>query len=476
MTERVPGILDTESGRQFVEGLRGHVLRPGDAGYEEARRVRNGLIDRRPALIVQCQGTADVVAAVNFAREHDLLLSIRGGAHNVAGNAVNDGGIVIDLSRMRGVYVDPACRTVRVQGGATWGDVDRETQLWGLATPGGQVSTTGVAGLTLHGGLGSLHRKYGLTLDSVLSVEIVTADGQVRTASATDNQDLFWAVRGAGSNFGVVTWFEFSLHPVGPDIIQAVPVFSLDDAANVLRKYREFCASAPDELGTQAMFWSVPASEEFPRDIHGMPILLLQVVYSGDPIEGKSFLEPIYEWAPPIMDLGGRAPYSVTQSAFDSFFPAGGYYYWKSLLVGEVSDALLDAIVEAAADRPSPEAIINFWQLGGAISRVAPDATSYPHRDAQFLLSFDTSWFNAAETEHCIGWTRKTWSAMQEKFGMGGAYLNFAGFGEDREALVRASYGLNYRRLMEAKAHYDPRNLFRMNNNIGRADATGSRS
>ncbi|MGH2652409.1 MAG: FAD-binding oxidoreductase, partial [Actinomycetota bacterium] len=248
----------------FAAGIRGRVLQPGHPEYHEARLVRNGLIDRRPALIVQCHGTADVVDSVNFARDHGLLLSVRGGAHNVAGNALNDGGMVIDLSSMRSVSVDPEARTARVQGGATWGDVDRETQLWGLAVPGGQVSTTGVGGLSLHGGMGVLHRTYGLTIDSLVAVEIVTADGHVRTASASENPDLFWAVRGAGSNFGVVTWFEFALHSVGPEIYQVVPLFSLDDAPVVLRKYRSFGASAPDAINPQAIFWSVPPVEDFP--------------------------------------------------------------------------------------------------------------------------------------------------------------------------------------------------------------------
>lgn len=466
MSTEAAASIDAERIQQFAAGVRGVVLQPGDAAYDDARAVRNGLIDRRPALIVQCHGTADVVDAVGFARDHGLLVSIRGGAHNVAGNAVNDGGIVIDLSEMRSVHVDPEHRVARVQGGATWGDVDRETQLWGLAAPGGQVSTTGVAGLTLHGGLGSLHRKYGLALDNLRSVEIVTADGQVRTASESVNPELFWAVRGAGSNFGVVTSFEFALHPVGPEIYQAAPIFSLDDAPAVLRKYRDFCATAPDEFGPQAMFWSVPAVDDFPAELHGMPIVVALVVYSGDPDEGERLLAPVLDWATPILDLSGRAPWALAQSSFDAFFPFGGYYYWKSLLVGEPSDDLLDAVVEAAADRPSPDAIVNFWQLGGEIERVAPDATAFAQRDAKYLLSLDTSWFDPDATERCIDWTRRTWAAMQERFATDRPYLNFVGFGEEKEALVRASYGANYDRLVAAKTTYDPGNLFRMNNNI----------
>jgi FAD/FMN-containing dehydrogenase len=466
MVTEIGSRIDSTTLDAFAGMIRGGVLTPEDPGYEEARTVRNGLIDRRPGLIVKCHGTADVVDAVHFAREHDLLVSIRGGGHNVAGNAVNDGGIVIDLSGMRAVHVDPERKTARVQGGAVWGDVDRETQLWGLAAPGGQVSTTGVGGLTLHGGMGVLHRTYGLTIDNLLSVEIVTADGQVRTASSSENPDLFWAVRGAGSNFGVVTSFEFKAHPVGPEVFQVVPIFSLEDAPAVLRKYRDFGATAPDAVNPQAIVWSVPAIPDFPEELHGTPIIVVQAFYAGDPDEGERLLQPVLDWATPIVDLSGRVDYALAQSSFDPFFPIGGFYYWKSMLLNDASDAALDAIAELAWDRPSPDALMNFWQLGGAISRVAPDATAYSRRDASYLLSLDTTWFDPDLTERCIDWTRKSWSMMQERFGQGSAYLNFAGFGEEKEALVRASYGQNYDRLVEIKTKYDPGNLFRMNNNI----------
>ena len=449
----------------LAAGVRGSVVRPGDTRYDEARQIRNGLIDRRPAVIVQCHGIADVVAAVTYAREHRLLLSIRGGGHNVAGNAVNDGGLVIDLSAMRSVHVDPERKIARVQGGATWADVDRETQIFGLATTGGQVSSTGVGGFTLHGGMGVLHRTFGLAIDNLRAVEIVTADGQVRTANETENPDLFWAVRGAGSNFGVVTWFEFALHPLGPEIYMVVPIFALEDAPTVLRKYRALAASAPDEVNPQGIFWSIPAIDDFPAEVHGKPILAFQAVYAGDPDEGERLLAPILDWATPLMDLGGRAPYADAQCAFDPFFPIGWLYYWKSLMLEELSDAAIDAIVQAAADRPSPEGMINVWQQGGAIRRVAPDAMAYNRRDAEYLISLDTTWTDPADSERCIAWTRKTWSEMQ-KHGQGGVYLNFAGLGEEKEQLVRAGYGSNYDRLVELKTKYDPENLFRMNNNI----------
>ncbi len=451
---------------QLALAFRGTLIRPENAGYDDARKVRNGLIDRCPAVIARCHGTADVVAAVNFAREQGMLLSIRGGGHNVAGNAVNDGGIVIDLSEMRAVIVDPVQRRVRAQGGATWGDFDRETQLFGLATTGGAVSSTGIAGLTLHGGLGYLHRKFGLALDNLRSVEIVTADGQVRTASETENSELFWAIRGAGSNFGVVTSFEFEIYPIPGELYSAVPIFAMDDAPTILRKYRDFAESAPDDFAPAAIFWSVPAIPDFPEELHGTQILVIQIVYTGDPAEGEEILKPIFDWGTPLLDLSGPAPYVVMQNGFDPFFPAGWFYYWKSLLLKSATDEVIDTLCEVASTRPSPQSLLNFWQLGGAIGRVPMDATAYVRRDAGHMLSLDTTWTDPADTDRCIAWARQTWSTLQEKFGLGGAYLNFAGFGEEKESLVRASYGQNYERLAQIKRKYDPENLFRMNNNI----------
>ncbi|HWQ01960.1 MAG TPA: FAD-binding oxidoreductase, partial [Gaiellaceae bacterium] len=297
--------IDPEALQGFVAGVRGPVLQPGDDGYDDARAIWNGLIDRRPALIVRCTGAADVVDAVNFAREHGLSLSIRGGGHNVAGNAVNDDGLVIDLSQMRGVHVDPATKTVRAQGGATLGDVDRETQLFGLAVPFGVVSRTGVAGLTLHGGIGHLRRKYGLSIDNLRSVDIVTADGQLRHASATENPDLFWAVRGAGSNFGVVTAFEFDAHPVGPMVTVGAVFYPLDEAAKLLPAWRDYMASAPDELSSLAILVSVPPAEPFPPHLHGTPVMIVVGVYSGSLEDGEPVVQPLRELGEPLLDLSG---------------------------------------------------------------------------------------------------------------------------------------------------------------------------
>jgi FAD/FMN-containing dehydrogenase len=446
--------------------IRGRILTAGNMEYEDARTVRNGLIDRRPGMIVRCHGTADVVDAVNFARTRDLLVSVRGGGHNVAGSAVNDGGIVIDLSEMRGVSVDPVKQTVRAQGGATWGDVDRETQLFGLATPGGVISSTGVGGLSLHGGWGWLRRKYGYCVDNLVSAEIVTAEGQVRTASATENPDLFWAIRGAGSNFGVVTSFEFQLHPVGPLVTLAAPAYALEDASRVLPLWRDFMEHAPDEVSSSALFWSVPPDEHFPAELHGKPFVATAAVHCGDPEEGDRLLAPLRELAEPLIDLSGQMPYTALQAGFDAFFPKGWLYYWKSLYLNELSAESMEEIIQLVGTKPTPNALIALWHLkGGAASRVAPDATAFGRRDRPYLLSFDTTWTDQADTDRCIAWTRNAWSDMQ-RFGPGGIYLNFAGFGEEKEALVRAGYGDNYDRLVELKTQYDPGNLFRMNQNI----------
>jgi FAD/FMN-containing dehydrogenase len=445
--------------------LHGDLVAPTDPGYDEARTVRNGLIDRHPALIARVSGTADVVACVTFAREQGLLLSIRGGGHNVAGNAVNDGGLVTDLSTMRGVFVDPVARTVRAQGGATWGDVDRETQLYGLAVPGGVISSTGVAGLTLHGGVGWLRRKYGLSLDNLRSVEIVTADSQVQTASATENPDLFWAVRGAGSNFGVITAFEFQAHPVGPMVALAAPAYALEDAARVIPAWRDFMASAPDEMSSEAVFWSVPAIEMFPEELHGRSIVILATVYSGQAEDGLRAMQPLRELAEPLLDLSGIEPYTALQTGFDWAFPKGWLYYWKSLYLNALDDAAIVQLIDLAGERPSPQAMIALWHHGGAMNRVGADETAFGSRAAPFLVSFDTTWTDPIDTDRAIAWTRAAWSTMH-RYSDGGLYLNFPGFGEEKEALVRAGYGANYERLATLKAHYDPGNLFQMNLNI----------
>jgi FAD/FMN-containing dehydrogenase len=446
----------------FAAALRGALLRPGDVGYDDARALQNGMIDRMPALIVRASGAADVMAAVNFAREHELVLSVKGGGHNVAGLAVNDGGLVIDLSEMRGVYVDPAARIAHVQGGATWADLDRETQVFGLATPGGVVSTTGVAGLTLHGGMGHLRGKHGLSIDNLRAVQIVTADGQLLTASATEHPDLFWAVRGAGSNFGVITSFEFELHPVGPTVYLCAPIYALEDAPGILRKWRDYIAAAPDELTPLAVFWSVQPG--FPEELVGRPIVILAAVYSGPIEEGERVAAPLRMLGVPLLDLSGPMPFAAIQSAFDPFFPKGSHYYWKSTYLPALTDDVLDALCELAASRPSSRTTMDIWPQQGAVARVGADATAFGER-RPFLVAFESSWSDPAEDEVNVAWARVAHASMQ-RFNAAGVYLNFPGFGEEREELVRAAYGVNYARLQEIKRRYDPANLFRMNQNI----------
>jgi FAD/FMN-containing dehydrogenase len=457
--------VDQEALEAFVAGVRGEALRPGDDAYDEARAIWNGLIDRRPALIVRCTGAADVVDAVNFAREHNLLLSVKGGGHNVAGNAVNDGGLVIDLSGMNGVHVDPSAGIVRAEGGATWGDCDRESQLFGLAVPGGVVSTTGIAGLTLHGGLGHMRRKYGLSIDSLLSVDIVTADGQLRRASPTEDEELFWAVRGAGSNFGVVTSFEFQAHPLGPMVAVGAVFYPLEHGREILAVWRDHMAGAPEELSSVAICVGVPPAEPFPPELHGTPVVIVVGVYSGSVEDGEPVVQPLREFGEPLIDLSGPWPWLGLQSGFDALFPKGGLYYWKSRALAELTEAAIDDIVDFADRRPTPLTDIVVWHHGGAMSRIDDSETAYAGRDASFLATAEVSWADPAQTDECIAFGREVWAAL-DRHSTGGVYLNFPGLGEEKEALVRAGYGPNYDRLAELKAKYDPGNLFRMNLNI----------
>jgi FAD/FMN-containing dehydrogenase len=457
--------VDAEALQAFAMQMRGRVLTPEQADYEEARMIWNGLIDRRPAIIAQCSGTADVVDAVNFAREHDLLVSIKSGGHNVAGNAVNDDGLVIDLSQMRGVHVDPSTATVRVQGGATLGDVDRETQLFGLAVPAGVVSTTGVAGLTLHGGAGHLRRKHGLTIDNLLSVEIVTADGELRRASATENEDLFWAVRGAGSNFGVVTSFEFRAHPIGPMVMVGAVFYPLEDAPRLLPAWRDYVSSAPDELSSIALCWSVPPHEPFPPEHHGAPVVVVAAAYAGSVEEGEPVVQPLRELGDPLVDVSGPWPWLGLQSGFDALYPKGGFYYWKSRTLAELSGAAIDDILDFAGRRPAPLTDLTIWHNGGAVSEVGETETAYGGREANFLVAVGASWDDPSSTDKAIAWARQCWDAMG-RHSTGGLYLNFPGLGEEKEELVKAGYGANYERLREIKTKYDPTNFFRMNLNV----------
>jgi FAD/FMN-containing dehydrogenase len=449
-----------------IPGFRGRLIGADHADYDAARAVWNGAIDRRPRLIARCVGTADVVAAVRFAREHELEIAIRGGGHNVAGTAVCDDGLVIDLSAMRAVRVDPANRTAWVQGGALWGDVDRETQAHGLATTGGIVSHTGVAGLTLGGGVGWLMRKHGLTIDNLLAVDVVTADGQRLRASADEHPDLFWALRGGGGNFGVVTSFEFRLHSVGPTVLAGPILWDASDAGEVLRFYRDFVRDAPDELGTVVRFGTAPPLPVIPENLHWRPVMIVGACYAGPIEDGERRLSPLRTCRAPLLDLVGPAPYVGFQSALDSTVVHGWNYYWKSTHLPDLSDDLIDVIVEHAFQCSSPRSYVAMFHLKGAVSRLAEGATAFGNRQASHSMTLDAVWRPCESFgERDTAWTRRFFAALG-RF-REGVYVNFLGVDEDPDR-VREAYGDSvYHRLVDVKTTYDPDNVFHHNQNIG---------
>jgi FAD/FMN-containing dehydrogenase len=446
-----------------VEELRasllGTVLTPDDDGYDDARRVWNGVIDRRPALIVRCRGVADVVEAVRLARQHPLPVSIRGGGHQVAGSAVCDDGIVIDLSPMTGVHVDPVARTARVQAGARWHDVDRVTQLFGLATTGGEASITGVAGLTLGGGMGLLHRAFGLACDNLRSIEVVTADGVVRTASRHEHPDLFWAARGAGRGLGVVTSFEFDLHPLGPDVAVAQVAYDIADAPTVLRAWRDLSAAAPNTVTSKAVTWVVPNHPQLPAELHDRNVVLVVALHAGDPDEGSDVVAPFRALAAPLLDMSGTYPYAFVQSAFDFVLPDGDRYYWKSHFLDALSDDAIDAVMASEHARANPSSFVVLRALGGAIDDVGPDESAFAHRAARFNVSVDGMWTDPADDDRVIDWVRRTWRAL-EPFANGGVYLNFAGFADDDDTTPAATLGADWARIERVRTDYDPDGLF----------------
>ena len=459
-------VLTEATIKEFRASLRGPLLTPSDPGYDEARVLWNGMHDKRPALIARCSGVADVIAAVNFARARELLTAVRGGGHHMAGNGSCDGGIMIDLSLMKSVHVDPRARTARVQGGATLGDLDRETQVFGLAAPAGNVSTTGIGGLTLGGGLNNLRRKYGLAIDNLQSAELVTADGQVLTASQDENSELFWGIRGGGGNFGVVTSFEFRLHPVGPMVTLCAPWYPVEDAKGILAKWRDFMSTAPEEFSSIALFWTVPAAPGIPEEFQGKRALVLAGVHCGSLEEGQRLIQPLRELGTPMIDQSGPAPWTVVQSAFDPFFPKGQrQYYFKSRYLKNLGDDAIDALLPRAIHPPVAPILVALWHYGGAMQRVGNTETAFMGREAPFLLSVDCIWDDPAKNDEVIAYARAYLAAM-EPFAHGGLYVNFSGFGEEGDKLVRDTYGANYQRLVALKNKYDPGNLFRLNQNI----------
>ena len=448
--------------------IEGAVLAPGSEGYDEARAVWNAMIDRRPALIAQCFSSRDVAATLAFAKRRDYPVSIRGGGHNVAGHAVCDDGIMVDLRRMREVSVDAENRTARVAGGATWGDVDAASQAHGLATPGGLISDTGVAGLTLSGGIGWLRSRHGLCIDNILSVEIVTADGEIRRASESENADLFWAVRGGGGNFGVITEFEFQLYPLGPEVMFCAPIYALECGAEPIRFWRDFLADRSDRIGSLVEFSTVAESEDFPPESWGKQVYTIAAVYAGDAEEGEKVMQPLRELAPLVTDFSGRLPYCDLQKLFDELMPAGQFRcYWKSHYLKELSDAVIDDILDGVTSVPSPNSLSSIWNFAGATAQVPADATAFGDRSMPWMYSIDSVWEGAENDVANIGWTRDFWERMQRYSHDGRMYLNFPGQGEEGDKLLRDTFGAeNYRRLREIKAKYDPDNRFRFNQNI----------
>jgi FAD/FMN-containing dehydrogenase len=449
----------TLAARPLEGAMRGAVIFPGDADYDAARRVWNGMIDRRPALVARCTGVQDVVAAVRHARENALPITVRGGGHNVAGSAVCDGGIVIDLGRMKGIHVDPVRRTARVQGGVTWGELDRETQVFGLATPGGLISSTGVAGLTLGGGFGWLSRAYGLASDNLLSVDLVDAEGCIMTASASEHPDLFWAVRGGGGNFGVVTSFEFALHPVGPLVFGGVAFHRAGDAQALLEHYREVTAGISDAVTSALIFLTGPPAPFLPPELHGAPLVAVAALYAGDAKKGPAALRRLRDVEPPAVDLFGELPYTALQSMFDETAPAGLQNYWRSHAFERFDDAALTTLASRATMIPPPLSHIDLHHLGGAVSRMPDDATAYPLRAAEYVLNVVGTWPDPSESQRMIAWVRDVWEALRPSAG-GASYVNFlADAGRDA---VEAAYGtLTYARLAALKRRYDPDDVFR---------------
>jgi FAD/FMN-containing dehydrogenase len=443
--------------------IRGSLIRAEDETYDEARRLWNGMFDKRPALIVQCAEVADVIEAVRFARDRNLLVAVRGGAHNVAGLASYDGGFAIDLSQMRAVHVDPQARTVRVEGGAQLGDLDRETQKFGLVVPTGVVSETGIAGLTLNGGVGWLRRKWGMTCDNLVSAELVTAEGQLVKASKTENPDLFWALRGGGGNFGIVTTFNFELHPLGPEVMFCFVMYP--DSKDILQKFCQYAQSEPEEVGMLSFTGTVPADENFPEEWWHKPFFVVAACYAGSAEDGEKVLQPLREWGTPIVDFSDRLPFTQVQKFLDAEYPKGRNYYWKSVYLKAFNDDTIDMLLALNRQAPSHYSTIDIWTMGGAMSRVGSAESPLSPREAPFMIGIEANWDDPQDSDRNIAWVRNCVDGLAP-FAAPGIYLNFPGFLEEADKLVRDAYGDNLQRLKQVKQKYDPDNFFRLNQNI----------
>jgi len=459
--------LDASSLESFGASLDGSLIGKDDPGYEETRAVWNAMVEKKPALIARCAGAADVKRSLEFARQHGLLFSVRGAGHNIAGSALCDGGLTIDLSQMRDVDIDldaGESGTARVQPGATLADVDAATLPHGRAIPVGINSTTGIAGLTLGGGFGWLSRKYGLTIDSLLGADVVTADGRELRASATENPDLFWGLKGGGGNFGIVTSFDFKLNPAGPELLCGLIVHPHSAARDILHYYREYTSTASDDMTVWAVLRSAPPLPFLPEDVHGTDVIVLAFVYAGDPADGEREIQPVVEFGNPHGIHMGPMPFAAFQQAFDPLLTPGARNYWKSHNFAGLQDGLIDTLVESATTLPSPQSEIFVAQVGGAAARFPADSAAYPHRDAAYVMNVHTRWEGAENDERCVTWARGFFDATSV-FATGGVYLNFVSEAEDA-ARVSAAYGANYEKLRQLKAKYDPANMFRTNLNV----------
>lgn len=455
--------LSDEDFAQLSQPIRGRLIEPGVPDYEEASKIYNAMIERRPGAIVQCEDVADVVATVNFARDNGLLLAVRGGGHNGPGLGTCEGGIVCDLSQMNGVHVEPKERTVLVEGGAQWGDVDHATHAFGMATVSGIISTTGVGGLTLGGGHGYLTRKYGLTIDNLLECEVVLADGSIVTANEQENQDLFWALRGGGGNFGVVTSFKFQLHPV--DTVHAGPVlYAMDDAEQALKAYREFLPNAPEDVYAFFTFMTVPPVEPFPAELHDQLVCGCVCCYLGAEYDiDAELLDPLRSFAEPIFEQVGEMPYPMLQGFHDEFYPAGLQWYWKGDFIERIPDEAVELHVEHASKLPTPLSTMHLYPVDGAAHRAGKNEMAFNHREANWSQVIVAVSDNPADNDQMTDWARNYYEAIHPH-SAGGAYINF--MMEEGDERIRATYGDNYERLVQLKEKYDPHNLFRVNQNI----------
>jgi FAD/FMN-containing dehydrogenase len=457
--QRADAVVDEAAYERLRSGFRGELVRAGDRGYDESRTVWNAVIDTRPALVARCAGVDDVVAAVTFARESGLRVSVRGGGHGVAGTAVVEGGVVVDLSRMRVVEVDPEARTARAEGGCTLGDVDAATQAHGLAAPLGVVSETGIAGLTLGGGIGWLRRKHGLSGDNLVSVELVTAGGSVLTASADENEDLFWAICGGGGGVGVVTSFVYRIHPVGPEVMVAFVLYPAERASEVMRFVDEFTNAGGDDVSPLSFLGRVPSADPFPAEAHGRPYVAILAVHPSPLEGGAAALSPLRELGDALADLSGAMPYVEAQKLLDEDYPDGGRYYWKSADLDELSDQAIELLAEQAAGAPSPHSTIDVWFHGGAMARVEEGATAFGKR-SPYLVGVEANWHEDDDDARNVTWARDVVESIQT-FSSGGGYLNFPGFYEEGEDLLRDWHGRdNYARLVALRSTYDPGKLF----------------